>query len=783
MGGRGVTRRHREQTMNFSRLAQAILAHRWRTALVLALVFLGCFSGVHKAVVDFSATAFFAGEGEERIALDTYRDYWGSDDNIAAVLVEGGDETLLNAERLAVIRELSSALRETDAASHVTSITDVPRYRLQFGNPVPWGFLMEVPPEEGPQEAWRAQILANSLLVPMLLSEDGKLAALVVVLPGNVDDVVAVRSIIGQLRETILDFDGREGLRITMSGVPAVRADIGDMILQEQFLFVSIAVVLMATLMMILFRRFYGVVIPLISAMTPCLMVFGIMGWVGEPIGLLNQAYFTLIPVIAIADAIHMVSRFREEFQRKIDAGEPPSVELRDGAIQAALRHIGVACFLTTLTTVVGFCSLMSAEMPVLRSFGLYAGVGVALAYFSVLFFIPLALSLTEPRLTAREEKTSPIDGFLRFCGRITTQRPWACLGGSGLLVILAIWQGSNVIVNNHLTGVLPAGSPTQHANELMDEKLGGVISVRFDLFGDPGSMEDKALLEDMLVLGAKLEALEPVRVVISPASTVAYGATILGGSFAIPSPSNIRRVLRLVESNQTSMRLISPERDRAQIVVQVRDNGANAFKSMVEQIELEIEAAIGKHPIRVVTTGTPFVAYAGINRITTDLRSSLMFAFLAVTILVILLFRSLRVGLLFLPANAVPLVLGYGFMGLMDWPLEPTTGVVFTVALGIAVDDSIHLMVRFREELDNGLSVDHALQESILRCGRAVIVTSIVLACGFFVNTFSSFPYTQALGGLGGFVILSALFCDLLVLPPLLKLFYRSPNRLSTNE
>jgi uncharacterized protein len=760
--------------MNFSRLAQATLAHRWRSALVLLAVFLGCFSGVHKVVIDFSATAFFAGEGEERVALDAYREFWGSDDTIAAVLVEGGDETLLTAPRLAVVKQLTAALRQTEAAEKVASLTDLPRYRLQFGNPVPWGLIADVPDDPAAQESWAAGILSNPFLVPMLLSEDGRLASLVVILPGNVDDVVAVRGMISELRTAIQPFDGQEGLSITMSGVPAVRADIGDMILREQFFFVSLAVVLMASLMLVLFRRFYGVVIPLVSAITPCLMVFGIMGWVGEPIGLLNQAYFTLIPVIAIADAIHMVSRFREEFQRKIDAGEKPTKNLRDSAIQEALRHIGAACFLTTLTTVVGFCSLMSAEMPVLRSFGLYAGLGVALAYLSVLFFIPLALSLTEPRLKKREKKTNRVDAMLGFCGRITTRRPWACLGGAGLLVFLAIWQGSTVIVNNHLTGVLPAGSPTQHANQLMDEKLGGVISVRFDLFGSPGSMVDKALLEDMLALGADLEGLDGVRVVLSPASTVAYGATVLGGPYAIPSPGNIRRVFSLANADEAAGRLISPERDRAQVVVQVRDQGANAFALMVDEIEAKVDAALGKHPVRVVTTGTPFVAYAGINRITTDLRSSLVFAFIAVTLLVTVLFKSFRVGLIFLPANAVPLILGYGFMGLMNWPLEPTTGVVFTVALGIAVDDSIHLMARFREELDKGLGVDAALQEAILRCGRAVTVTSIVLACGFFVDVFSSFPYTRALGGLGGVVILSALFCDLIVLPPLLKLFYR---------
>ena len=761
--------------MIFERIADVILRHRRLTAVALFLAFGGLFAGVHKVVVDFSATAFFAGEGEERENLDRYREFWGSDDKVAVVLVDGGEDTLLTSTRVDQLKSLTEAVRQVEATETVSSITDMPRFRVQFGNPMPWGLLVDVPEEESAQDVWRERLLSDPFLVPSLLSEDGRMASIVVQLSGNVDDVVAVRGRIAELRGVLSEFDGKEGLSVRLSGVPAVRADIGDMILKEQFLFVTLAVILMATLMMLLFRRFYGVLIPLVSAITPCLLVFGIMGWVGEPIGLLNQAYFTLIPVIAIADAIHMVSRFREEYDRGIRAGRVADEELRNAAIKKALTHIGAACFLTTLTTVVGFCSLMTAQMPILRTFGLYAALGIALAYVSVLCFIPLALSFTTPRAEKTSaEAPSRVDAVLKRCGRLTTRHPWSCLAGAFVLVLLSIWQGSHVVVNNHLTGVLPHDSPTHQANVLVDESMGGVIGVRFDLFAEEGALVEQEFLTDLLELESELEAIDEVRVVHSPASFVAYGATILGGPYAIPNSANIRRVLKLDADRNASRSILSEAQDRAQIVVQVRDVGANAFDALVRKVEPMVHEALAEYPVEVVTTGTPFVAYAGINRITSDLRTSLITAFFAVTVLVTLLFRSIRVGILFLPANALPLVFGYGFMGWMGWPLEPTTGVVFTVALGITVDDSIHMMARFKEELGRGSRVDVAIEESVLKCGRAVTITSVVLASGFFIDLLSSFPYTQALGGLGGMVILSALFCDLLVLPPLLMLFYR---------
>jgi predicted RND superfamily exporter protein len=174
-------------------------------------------------------------------------------------------------------------------------------------------------------------------------------------------------------------------------------------------------------------------------------------------------------------------------------------------------------------------------------------------------------------------------------------------------------------------------------------------------------------------------------------------------------------------------------------------------------------------------------VAYAGINRISLDLRDSLMMAFGIISVLFMILVRSVRLGLICVVPNALPLLVGYGLLGVMGWDLEPATGIVFTVALGIAVDDTIHLVARYREELLNGRGQKEALRESILHCGRAVLVTTILLASGFYVNTASTFPTNVSFGGMGGTVILAALFCDLFVLPPLLLLFHRPDKARST--
>ena len=139
---------------------------------------------------------------------------------------------------------------------------------------------------------------------------------------------------------------------------------------------------------------------------------------------------------------------------------------------------------------------------------------------------------------------------------------------------------------------------------------------------------------------------------------------------------------------------------------------------------------------------------------------------------MILLLFRSPRIALLSFLPNAMPLLVGYGLLGVTGWELDPAPAVVFIIALGIAVDDTIHLIVRWREELDNGRTNEEAILESVVHTGRAVTVTTIVLALGFGVNVFSSFPMMTVLAALGATVVTTALFCDLFLLPALLVLW-----------
>ncbi len=762
----------------FQRLAEAVLARRLLWGVVLVCVALFLISGIRHLQIDFSSRSFFGGEGESVRILDDFKALWGEDDNGLVVVLGGRGETVLTRSRLQSMRSLGQALEQDPAVDRVVGLTTIPRFKRDFlGQVRPVPLLSTVPSEgasEESWEAWRKKIHEDPLLVPSLLAKDGKHAALVVVLNVDVDDIAAVRPVVNRLSGLVAERESEGDLDLTVGGIPMVRGEVSKMIVDEQARLVPIAMLIITGLLMALFRSVPGTVLPLAAAVLPCLMLFGFMGFLGEPVSLVNQAFTTLIPVIAVADAIHMVSRFREELWRNTPEGETPTEKMRDEAVAKAMQHVGAACLLTTLSTMVGFLSLRMAQMPVLRGFGTYAAVGIALAYGTVLLFLPILLSATKPVARPPGGVGGPLGLFLDRCASLSLGRPWVCLFTTAALCIGAAIMGGRVQVDNSLTQTLPPDASTSVANRLIDEELGGVIALRYDLHGEDGTFsrpEVLATLEQVEILALQWEG---VRAVNSPASMWAYGSEILGGPRAVPqSDELIRHIAKRLEDREAKDAFVSEKWDRAQLVIHTQDMGAMLFGEMADEMNQKFVPLLATHGITAHPTGTAVVAYAGINRISLDLRDSLLMAFALISLLFMVLVRSVRLGLICLLPNALPLLVGYGLLGVVGWDLEPATGIVFTVALGIAVDDTIHLVARYREELFNGLGQKAALHKAILHCGRAVLVTTLLLASGFFVNTASAFPTNVSFGGMGGTVILAALFCDLFVLPPLLLLFH----------
>ncbi len=763
----------------FAALARQILAHRLLTALLLGALVAVTGAGVTRLEVHLDARNFFATADPELERLDQHIAFWGKDDNQLLVLASADSGALLTRPRLYRLRQLGRSLDSLEAVIAVASLAEMPTVRMRGGGLMRdvESVVESVPPTDSRQyRGWVWQLTHASPYVPLLLSEDAQVSALLITLDPDLGDTETIGVVQG-IQARVADFDGPLGLRFRLAGVPAMRASIFALLVGDQLFFVPLGLGFILVVLALLFRRPHGVLTPFLTAAVPLVMLAGMMGWTGQPIGILNQIYFTLLPVITVADAIHLVTRYHEELRKRGKAR--PDRSQRHDAIVEALRHIGPACGLTAFTTIVGFLSLNVASMPNLRNFGNYAALGMCFAYLNTLCLAPLLLSLARSSPPAGDDpgRPTPIERLLAACARLSLGRPRTVLGITLLAVLAWGSYGFDVIVDSDLISMIERKHPVWRANQVLAEKLGGLLDLDVDLRTAPGGFEDPALLARVSSLERWARSQPIVRSSQSPASLLEGMNQLSSGRAFLP------RTERAVASGFARLRalgqldgVLTADAGRARIVLRTQDRGAVAFQAFVAELEARIGETFGPE-VESYVTGTALVGYRGVSHLTVDLRNSLVLVFLSVALVIGLLFRSLRVALLCFVPNALPLVVGYGLLGFMGWWLQPAPAVMFTVALAIAVDDTIHLMARVREELRRGQSLLTAVRQAIMHCGRAVVTTSVLLVGGMSLSQLSAFPTMVVMSGLGMAVIAVAMLCDLFVLPALLVLFPVAPT------
>jgi predicted RND superfamily exporter protein len=687
----------------FARIAATAIEHRrWVFVAALLLTILAAV-GATRLRLDFGSASFYGDRDDQVLDLREFHERWGLDDDtlIFVARVRAPEDTMLTDARLDLLSELADELRTHPHVRSCFSVADLP---VRPSTPA-------------------------APFSPGLVSMDGQHAVLLVELDRSSDDLREIVPVVAELDEIAQRASGREGVEITMAGLPAMRAAFFTLTLRDQARLVPITLLLIAAGLFLAFRSRPGVLIPALASGLPLLWLLGAMGWIGEPLGLLNQSYMTLLPVLAVAGAIHLLARVREELRvgAASDAADLPDIVAR------SVGHVGVACFLSAITTALGFASLALAQMPILRHFGLFAALGILFSLAVLLGLVPALLSLNDPDALRRGGHRSP-SRSLRRAANMATRRPKLVLAGTTLLTLVAAWGSSMVSVDNTLGDLLQPSHAVRQSNDLIDRELGGSLALEFDVEGDFRDAGTRAELDAFM---AWADAQEPVRVVLGPGRDPAAR--------------------------------ISEDGRHAWLTLRTGDMGGRAFARLTEDAADAFEDRCPS--LNATPTGTAYVAYSGVNRITEDLQRSLGLVFVVILVMIGLLFRSPRLALLAALPNGLPMLMALAVFGFSGVRLDPLGAVVMTMALGVAADDTIHLLTRAREHLRNGAEMQAAISRAIETTGRAALLTTTLLVCGLGVNLLSSFPPLMLVGALGGLVISFALIADLLVLPALLSL------------
>lgn len=620
-----------------------------------------------------------------------------------------------------------------------------------------------------------AALTAGSPLVGgRLISRDRRVAVLVVRVAAD-----APRGEVNALIVRVRDAIGAPpaGITTSLSGLPAIRLEMVDALRSDQVRLVALAFALSLLVLVAGMRSLAGVLLPLGTVGITVVVTLGAMSLAGEPLNLLTNMIPPLLVTIGLAEAVHMVLRWEETARAGMD---------RTASAIAALQTMALPCLVTTGTTAIGFGALLLQETSILRHFGAVAAIASMLAYLVTVLFVPAAL----PSFAPRAERHQPArDGALERAlveiARITGRRAAITLGGSLAVLLAALIVARDVTVDSTLMDQFARGSEVARTTRVLEEHLDGVRSLDVVLEGPPGTFTDPVGVERLASVAGWLRTRPGVLRATSLADWLLEARRVVRGDESAGTPvfSSAREIgalrrLLVAEDERAwvdpTATLVSTDGARARIEVRLADRGASRILAMLDELSEEVART---SDLELRYSGEAFVASRGLDRIVRSL-GSLGAAVVLIFLVMTLLFRSLRLGLLSVPPSALPLALTVAYMRLRGIPLNAATVIVFTVSIGLAVDGATHVIARFREEAERGAADSAELvRRTIVSSGRGVVLASATLLLGYGALLMSSFEPVRLFGELSAVAIAGSLVAQVVLLPALLAAFAKPPR------
>jgi predicted RND superfamily exporter protein len=600
---------------------------------------------------------------------------------------------------------------------------------------------------------------------------------------------------IDQIVELTETFTQDTGIKLYLSGLPFVRTEITTKIKAELKYFTMLSALICIILLYIFFRsvKVTVVVMSVVAVTVVCAM--GSIALFDFPISALMGLMPPLMIVTAVPNCIYLVTKYHQEYKRYGN---------KTRALARVVQKAGAAAFMINATTAVGFATFIFTSSDVLQHFGIIATINSMAVFFLSLLIFPIAYSFlpppTEKHLGHLE---SPwLERILDFLVRIVTYNRKAiyittiALFGLGLAGIILIHTTGNIVDD------LPEDDRVITDMRWFESNFNGVMPFEIMVDGKKKGQITKdrnlAKIEELQTLLADYQ-LQIEDTIIHPFSkslSIADAGKFIKQAFYEGDPAYYTLITRNEQSfigpylqNDYKSRglekaFIDSTKTVTRVTTQIADIGTTEMDRLMKDLKPRIDSIFPTDKYHVTLTGTSIIFLEGTNYLVSDLFSSLVFGIIIISILMAFMFWSARMVFISFIPNIIPQVMTAGIMGFLDIPLKPSTILVFSIALGITVDNTIHYLAKYRQELKfHDWKIKESALLAIRETGASMVYTSLVLLFGFGCFAASEFEGTRALGVLTAVTLLVAMFTNLIVLPALLLSFQRSITTKSFSE
>ena len=721
--------------------------------------------GVMRIQTDDSLSQLFRSETPEFKQYEEVTKRFPSSEYDVLVVIEG--KSLLERESLEKLRDLVTELQLIDGTKGIISLFSA--RQPPEGDHLPEPLFPEPLPEGKTYDALVQKVLSNEIIRGKLISEDGELALIVLALDPAAATGNGLSGVVTEIRKTVAENLAGTDLKGELSGVPVMQLDIRNAMERDRVVYNALGFVAGCLIAIAFFRRVSFMVIAAGPPLTAILLALGALGWLDFRLNIFLNVMTPLIMVISFSDSMQLTFLARD----RLIAGRSKYEAFRDAILIA-----GPACVLTHATAGLSFFSLLFANSELIRTFGEAGIIATAVALVAVLTLVPLLGVLLVHKETSFSAKIkgadSAVDMLRRFCGWIAhrmVSRP-----GLYTLIAVALITTLGLLYVNlqpryRLADLVPDKEQAVQASGRLDAKLTGANPLDILIEFPPGAaLYDQATLSAMAEVHTILEKQAGVGNVWSIETLRRWLAEKAGKS----DVATLKQYVDILPPYLVR-RFLSADQNAVIVSGRIPDKDASQLLPVVESLDKSLDAVRAKYPgYRISVTGLSAIAARNSADMIKKLNFGLTVEIVFVAAFIGLAFRSWIVALAVIPPGIFPVLVSGDILWALGDGLQFASIVALTVSFGLALSATIHFLNRLRLEERPGEDPGGAVERATILVGPALILTSVVLACGLIATVLSDLPSLRLFGWLSAFAMISALIADLLILRPTIMFLRR---------
>ncbi len=791
----------------FEAFARLIYRNRIKTLLVMILFTVLTTSQVPRIVMDMSAEGMLHEDDPAYIAYQSFREQFGRDE---AIIIALKPENVFDKKFLLSLKNLHEKIEENvPYIDEITSLINARDTRGDGDELIVEDLFENWPETEEEILAIKERALSNHMYKNLLISENGTFTTILILIDsyssnkheGDIldefDDNITIseddKNSVKEEREFLSHAEKIKAINkiseivnnyrsnrfpVYLAGSPVLENYLKETIVDDMVQFTILAIITIAMFLFIMFRRISGVILPLFIVILSLMATFGLMAMFNVPVTVTTQILPSFLLAVGVGASVHILAIFYYRFRHTND---------KEDAIVYSLGHSGLPVVMTSITTAGGLLSFATSSLESIGELGIFSSIGIFIALANTLVLLPSLLALIPIKNTKSEKtrkKTTFIDGFLASISKFSTSHPVAILLASAIIVGISGLYASKIRFSHNPLSWFPEDNYVRVSTQKIDQELRGSITLEVIVdTGKENGLFDPDILKRLEKAEKYAESLQVDDIFGGKAWSLTAILKEINQAlnenrpeyYTIPDdPELIAQEFLLFENSGSDdlEDVVDTQFSKARLSIKVPWEDAIKYEIFLNNIDSYFKKQFPKADICV--TGMMSILLRTVSNSIISMAHSYIIAIFVISILMILLIGRVRIGLFSMIPNLAPIVIMLGIVGGTNMPMDLSLMIVGCIAMGLAVDDTIHFMHNFRRYYEQTGDPVIAVHKTLDTTGRAMLVTTTVLSLGFFIYGFATLSSLVNFGILTGVTIIMALLADYFLAPALMVLINR---------